>query len=55
MHLQKVQEAPVFHKLRIDVKELGHADCSGLAHIRIIILQSTPNDFTSESPLTRHG
>lgn len=37
-HLQHVQEAPVLHQLRADVKQLGHTDGGGLAHIGVIVL-----------------
>jgi hypothetical protein len=37
-HPQHVQEAAVLHQLGADVKQLGHAHGSGLAHIGVVVL-----------------
>lgn len=40
-HPQHIQEAPVLHQLWVDVKQLGNTHSSGLAHIRVVILQQS--------------
>ncbi len=42
-HLEDVQKPAVLHQLGVDVVQLRDADGSRLAHVRVIVLQTTGN------------